>query len=42
MTQDTGMACAPGRPCYLLPLRWQENHDTGKLTAYLRRIAEGC
>ncbi len=27
-------------PCYLLPLRWEEDREATELTAYLRRMAE--
>jgi hypothetical protein len=30
---------APSRPCYVLPLRWETDRDTGELTGYLRRVA---
>jgi hypothetical protein len=42
MTRSTGAAPAPGRDCYLLPLRWQQDHGSGELTAYLRGLARLC
>jgi hypothetical protein len=32
-----------GRPCYLLPLRWQaEQAELAELTGYLRRVSQRC
>ncbi len=42
MTRGPGTASASGRPGYVLPLRWQADHDAGELTAYLRRMAGTC
>jgi hypothetical protein len=42
MTAATGETRVPARPCYLLPLRWQEDSGAGELTAYLRHIARTC
>jgi len=37
---DTGPAGTAGRPCYLLPLRWQtDSSGLAELTDYLRRIS---
>jgi hypothetical protein len=38
-----GRTGAAGRPCYLLPLRWQEDGDRlAELTRYLRHISATC
>lgn len=43
MTPDAGRAGTAGRPCYLLPLRWQtERSELAELTAYLRQISVTC
>ena len=43
MTSGTTRAGQPGRPCYLLPLRWQaDGAGVAELTDYLRRISAAC
>jgi hypothetical protein len=42
MSHPAGDHGAPGRPTYLLPLRWEAGRNADELTAYLRRIAETC
>jgi glycosyl transferase family 21 len=43
MTPDATPAGQAGRPCYLLPLRWQtEGAELAELTGYLRRISARC
>ena len=42
MTRSADKTPEAGRPCYLLPLRWQEDRDGGELTAYLRGLARLC
>lgn len=31
-----------GRPCYLLPLRWETDDGLAELTGYLRSVAKSC
>jgi hypothetical protein len=33
---------AAGCPSYVLPLRWQQERDSGELTTYLRGLARVC
>jgi hypothetical protein len=43
MTPDAASASAAGRPCYLLPLRWQaDGSKLAELTGYLRHISLTC
>jgi hypothetical protein len=43
MTSGTAPAEQAGRPCYLLPLRWQtDGSELAGLTDYLRRISATC
>ena len=43
MTPGATRAGEPGRPSYLLPLRWQADGDgLAELTDYLRRISAAC
>jgi hypothetical protein len=40
---DAGRRGPAGRPCYLLPLRWQtDSSGLAELTGYLRRISATC
>ncbi len=42
MRAGAGYAAAAGRPCYLVPLRWEADRDADELTGYLRHMAEAC
>jgi hypothetical protein len=43
MTPDAARPGETGRPCYLLPLRWQaEGAELAELTGYLRHISARC
>ena len=44
MITTAGRTGTDGRPCYLVPLRWQEADSSGLagLTGYLRRISATC
>jgi hypothetical protein len=43
MTPDVASASVAGRPCYLLPLRWQvDGSRLAELTRYLRHISATC
>jgi hypothetical protein len=43
MVMTAGRAATDGRPCYLLPLRWQaDSSGLAGLTGYLRHVSATC